>query len=166
MTNFIFWICLVRQKIVRWFRLMTNLSRRYNFIRTCPTIMPILLAQLALVCSSATRTVKALLYINTRLYPYQFRACPAIMASLTTYIAMVMSSNCAFVAAQPWLWAGSSVMAFFPTNATHELPIYQTTFQFWTVVSPMPLTSTVSAIKFHSCIPEMKQIKAMRKEAV
>lgn len=118
--------------------------------RTCPTIMPIFFAQLALVCSSVSRTVKPFLYINTRLQSNHFGACRSIVASLITYSAVVRSSNRGFGTVQ--CRTGSSVMTLFSTDATDELPINQASLQFWTVVSPMPLPSTVSAVKLYACI--------------
>lgn len=54
--------------------------------------------------------------------------------------------------AYPYHSTCSSVVTFFPTDPTRESPINHGILEFWTVVSPMPFTSTVFAVEFYSCI--------------
>lgn len=58
--------------------------------------------------------------------------------------------------AQPWPCTGSSVMAFFSAYSTPKPLIYWTISNFRAVVSSMPFTATISAVKFDSCITRRK----------
>lgn len=128
--------------------LLQRMFSNSSTTRACPNIVSLFLAQSALVCSSRSYVPS---FIRDNL-----RACPAVMAILTTYFTPMVICNSPIVMAYLQLSACSSVVAFSPAHTTRELRNNRTILEFWTVVPPMPFTSTGLAVELHSCIRRVK----------
>lgn len=80
------------------------------------------------------------------------RTASPVVALYTTRPAITLNSCADRFTSQPRLLTGPSVMALLSTYSTSESPINGIFLKFWTVVSSMPLTSTVFTVKFYSYI--------------
>lgn len=131
---------------------------------TSPYVMPFCSADTTCIIPSRDSLIFT---HNSWVYFSQLWTRSLVMPTLSTYPATVIPMNRVLSVIWFWSWTCSSVVPFFPTQPTSESSVSYFVLNFWTIVSPVTLKSTISAVKFYTshCFASLATIFWIRKVA-